>query len=725
MSSKGRIVCFGLCSLILMTLTIPHALGQTTDNRQPTPENATMYLWGDSSLANGDCINHFSSDNSSEFGFGEYDETENIDFTCALYEPLIEEMFLNPNGTINLKIGFLVQSSENSDGDELKISLKRDSKVLAQKEFILPTFSDEQVSWQIPISENMSYWPKDSVPQLQIEFSKPGPTNLECLDPNKALAGCEPKFRIYYSDNNEGLVVKGDFPILDPSDPAAINPNDLNADDSIESMSVGSLSISALMFAPWLIAVFVIVGLITLRKDEFQLQMVLEDNTAEKGTAESTSDGKTLVDSYRARVLTLCALYVAQGIPWGFITVTFVTYLAVKGVAAAELAFLLTLGTLPWSLKFLWGPVIDRIQYRKMGRRRPWILIAQTGMIVVLSSMLLIPNPASDLTLIASMFLVYNIFTSLQDVSTDALAVDVLKPHELEKVNSYMFTAKSVGGIIGGAGLGTIIGFVGIKGAILLQIPILVIIMMVPLFMTERPGEKLFPWSEDNDNETEDEEEDSRSLKEIFSNVKTAFSLRSTQLGIALSLVMSLSFFLIPVLPLLFVRELGWTEATFNATKGGLILIVTMLGYIVGGQLGNRFGGKLVMIYSALGTALVTATWGLTESMWSSGLFMMSIWCVHTFTWAMVSINIYSLMMRITWGEVGGTQFTGYMAMMNLSAIIGYQLTGPITSRFDYPTLFLIAAVLETIVIFAAIFIDPDETRRVLGSKEEGLGSNA
>ena len=725
MSSKGRIVSFGLSLLILITLAIPSVLGQTTDNRQPNPENATMYLWGDSALANGDCINQFSSEDSSELGYGEYDETENINFTCALYEPLIEEMFLNPNGTINLKIGFLVQSSENSDGGELKISLKRDSKVLAQKEFILPTFSDEQVSWQIPVSENMSYWPKDSVPQLQIEFSKPGPTNLECLDPNKALAGCEPKFRIYYSDNNEGLVVKGDFPILDPSDPAAINPNDLNADDSIESMSVGSLSISALMFAPWLIAVFVIVGFITLRKDEFQLQMVLEDNTAEKGTAESTSDGKTLIDSYRARVLTLCALYVAQGIPWGFITVTFVTYLAVKGVAAAELAFLLTLGTLPWSLKFLWGPVIDRIQFRKMGRRRPWILIAQTGMIVVLSSMLLIPNPASDLTLIASMFLVYNIFTSLQDVSTDALAVDVLKPHELEKVNSYMFTAKSVGGIIGGAGLGTIIGFVGIKGAILLQIPILVIIMMVPLFMTERPGEKLFPWSEDNDDETEEEEEDSRSLKEIFSNVKTAFSLRSTQLGIALSLVMSLSFFLIPVLPLLFVQELGWTEATFNATKGGLILIVTMLGYIVGGQLGNRFGGKLVMIYSALGTALVTATWGLAESMWSSGLFMMSIWCVHTFTWAMVSINIYSLMMRITWGEVGGTQFTGYMAMMNLSAIIGYQLTGPIASRFDYPTLFLIAAALETIVIFAAIFIDPDETRRVLGSKKENLGSNA
>ena len=52
--------------------------------------------------------------------------------------------------------------------------------------------------------------------------------------------------------------------------------------------------------------------------------------------------------------------------------------------------------------------------------------------------------------------------------------------------------------------------------------------------------------------------------------------------------------------------------------------------------------------------------------------------------------------------------------MMNLSAIIGYQLTDPLVSRFDYPTLFLISAMLETVVILGAILIDPDETRAVL-----------
>ena len=484
-------------------------------------------------------------------------------------------------------------------------------------------------------------------------------------------------------------------------------------DEDAAFISVGDGVVPLITFSPWFIGMFVLVGYLTTRKEKYQLGIILEENEPSNlKDVESEERGNTLVESYRARVLTLCALYVAQGIPWGFITVTFVTYLAVEGVSAGQLAYLLTLGTLPWSVKFLWGPIIDRFQFPEMGKRRPWILIAQSGMILVLSAMLLIPNMSANVNLVGIMFLIYNVFTALQDVSTDALAVDVLESHEFEKVNSYMFTSKAIGGIIGGAGLGTIISFTGIKGAIVLQIPILVVIMLVPLFMTERPGEKLYPWSESTVKSERKQDIEQKSFKEIFDKIKIAFSFRSAQLGIVLSLVMSLSFFLIPVLPLLFVRELGWTEEQFNATKGGIILIVTMLGYVVGGQLGKQFGGKAIIVYSAFVTALITAFWGMNESLWSNGIFMMSVWSLQTFTWAMVSINIYSLMMRVTWTEVGGTQFTGYMAMMNLSAIIGYQLTSPLASRFDYSTLFYIAAMLETVIILGAMFIDPEETRR-------------
>ena len=487
-----------------------------------------------------------------------------------------------------------------------------------------------------------------------------------------------------------------------------------------ESTAQGTGEISIIFFLPWFIGLLCLVGFITVRRDEFQLGFIIEEDEETDYKPESTiiSNGKSLVESYQSRVITLCVLYIAQGLPWAFITVTFVTFLAVEGVSAGMIAKLLLVGTLPWTFKFLWGPVIDRYQYRPMGRRRPWILFAEAGMILTLSLILFIPDPTTNLNAVVGIFLVYNLFTSLQDVSTDALAVDVLRPDEFEKVNSYMFSSKLVGGMIGGAGLGTIIGFVGIKGAILLQIPILLLIMMVPLMMTERPGDIRFPWNKSDVGLWSDEQKVERNFVQILSNIRTAFSLRSSQLGVVLSLSKSLSYFLVPVLPILFVQELGWSEEGFNATKGGLLVLVLMLGYIVGGQLGKRFGGKSIIIYSTLALVIISIIWGFTESMWENRMFLVTIWSMHTFCQGMVYINIFSLMMKVTWPEVGGTQYTAYMAMMNLSAVIGYALTEPLSQRFDYSSLIICGAILESIIILCVMFIDPDETRRVLGTTE-------
>ncbi|GIR75741.1 MAG: hypothetical protein CM15mP78_04400 [Candidatus Poseidoniales archaeon] len=484
-------------------------------------------------------------------------------------------------------------------------------------------------------------------------------------------------------------------------------------------LAVGDGSLPLFMFAAWIFPVVGLVAYISVnQRERFQLDLDFSEPETEVVEGESTSDGETLVDSYRARVITLSALYVAQGIPWGFITVTMVTFLAAEGANATDLAFLLTLGTAPWSFKFVWGPVIDYLQLPEFGRRRPWILIAQTGMITLLITMLMVPNLVDNIFLLGLLFFVYNVFTALQDVSTDALAVDVLQSHEFERVNSYMFTAKSLGGVIGGAGLGTIIGTVGVRGAFLIQIPILVLIMMVPLFMRERPGEKRFPWDDGEAVEvakgSQKNDEEVRDFGTIILNIRTAFSVRSAQLGIAVSLVISLAFILVPILPLLFLQELGWSQEEFNATKGGIILLVTMLGAMAGGELGRRFGGKSMLMYAALSASLTSLVWGLFDHLWSDGLFMMLVWSIHTFLWAIVSICAYSLMMRVTWAKVGGTQFTGYMAMMNLSAIIGYQLAPIFAERYNYQTIFYIAAVLETFVVLATLFIDPEETDRTL-----------
>ena len=132
--------------------------------------------------------------------------------------------------------------------------------------------------------------------------------------------------------------------------------------------------------------------------------------------------GANLSDNGRLRMGTLCALYVAQGIPFGFVTITLAAYLAVRGVTTKEMGSILAMTSLPWTFKFLWGPLIDRYGIPAMGRRRPWILLAQTAMALTLAVMIFVPDLASRVSLIVALVCLINVFASMQDVAVDALA---------------------------------------------------------------------------------------------------------------------------------------------------------------------------------------------------------------------------------------------------------------------------------------------------------------
>ena len=156
-----------------------------------------------------------------------------------------------------------------------------------------------------------------------------------------------------------------------------------------------------------------------------------------------------LSDRPLLRLITLCILYVAQGIPWGFVSVTFATFLASQGKSIETIGTLTAMATLPWTFKWVWGPFIDRFGIPSMGRRRPWILAAQLGMIGTIVAMAFVENPSEHVATITWLVFVHNIFNSLQDVSVDALAVDLLEESERGRANGFMYGSKSFGIFLG------------------------------------------------------------------------------------------------------------------------------------------------------------------------------------------------------------------------------------------------------------------------------------
>jgi MFS transporter, PAT family, beta-lactamase induction signal transducer AmpG len=85
---------------------------------------------------------------------------------------------------------------------------------------------------------------------------------------------------------------------------------------------------------------------------------------------------------------------------------------------------------LPYSLKFLWSPLLDRFTPPFLGRRRGWLVITQVGLILAIAAMSL-QHPKQALQLLGINALLIAFFSASQDILVDAYRTDALEPAEL------------------------------------------------------------------------------------------------------------------------------------------------------------------------------------------------------------------------------------------------------------------------------------------------------
>src|SRR6202162_4053160 len=89
-----------------------------------------------------------------------------------------------------------------------------------------------------------------------------------------------------------------------------------------------------------------------------------------------------------------------------------------------------SLVTLPYSLKFVWAPVMDRYVPPFLGRRRGWVLITQILLLVAIAAMSL-HDPQRGLRMLAINAIAIAFFSASQDISLDAYRTDVLENREM------------------------------------------------------------------------------------------------------------------------------------------------------------------------------------------------------------------------------------------------------------------------------------------------------
>lgn len=142
----------------------------------------------------------------------------------------------------------------------------------------------------------------------------------------------------------------------------------------------------------------------------------------------------------------LAGLYFAQGLPFGFFGQAVPVLLRQGGSSLTVIGFS-NLVALPWALKFLWSPFFDRPALR-MHRGRVVAGLQVLTLLLLLGVAAIDPRAAMP-ALLAGVLLV-NLLCATQDIATDALAVDGLRPEQRGWANGLQVGGYRVGMVVGG-----------------------------------------------------------------------------------------------------------------------------------------------------------------------------------------------------------------------------------------------------------------------------------
>mgnify|MGYP003460611738 FL=1 len=118
----------------------------------------------------------------------------------------------------------------------------------------------------------------------------------------------------------------------------------------------------------------------------------------------------------------------ASGLPLALTGGTLQAWLTEAGLDLTTIGLFAYVG-LPYTLKFLWAPVMDRIVPPWLGHRRGWMIVTQTGLALALTLMAFI-GPGSGAQIFAALALGVAFLSASQDIVFDAYRTDLLKPDE-------------------------------------------------------------------------------------------------------------------------------------------------------------------------------------------------------------------------------------------------------------------------------------------------------
>lgn len=413
---------------------------------------------------------------------------------------------------------------------------------------------------------------------------------------------------------------------------------------------------------------------------------------------------KNLLESKYGRLFTFGILYVCEGVPLGFAAVAMAAYMRRQGLDVAQVGAFVGAFYLPWAFKWAWAPLVDLITLKKFGGRKAWIMLCLVSMIITLYGVAQI-DYTRYFQLLISLVILHNVFAATCDVAIDSLAVNVLHEDERGLGNGFMFGGAYLGQGLGGGGAMFVSGLYSFNVSFIYVSCLLLGVLLFVIFFVKDPTALVNAAG-------------SVSIKtaELWYKFKAAVLdfVRELIVGFFKSgsgPMFGVVFALLPFGAMaLSVATASTLQVDFGLTDNDIAqlnlysTVVSGIGCVVGGWLADKLGQRLMLaifyglttlptLYFAVMTGSEAGIHGMSYIQFFAASIVFAIFLgMHYGTSA-------AIFMGLTNPLVAATQFTGFMALRNLTISYTNNWQGIAVDAWGYSAVFYLDAALAILPI--------------------------
>jgi PAT family beta-lactamase induction signal transducer AmpG len=374
------------------------------------------------------------------------------------------------------------------------------------------------------------------------------------------------------------------------------------------------------------------------------------------------------------RIAVVALLGFTSGLPLALTGSTLQAWLTVEGVDIKTIAWFSWIG-LPYLLKFLWSPAMDRFVPPFLGRRRGWILMAQIGLVIGICALAL-GSPDDSLWFIGAMALWVAFASASQDIVIDAYRTDLLTQPERG-----MGAAVNVLGyriaMLASGGLALILADqIGWKATYLAMAAMMAATMVITVLAPEPESPARAP----------------RTLAEaVIGPLKDLLGRPGALTLFALVMFYKFGDALAGTLTTAFlIRGVGFTPTDVGVVNKGLGLAALLIGALLGGVLLAKL--SLVRALLLFGALQAVSNLSFAWLAWTGKSYPLLVFTVafENLASGMGTAAFVALVMALCHRSYSATQYALLSAIASLGRILFGPVTGTLVAQFGWGEFFVL-----------------------------------